>query len=357
MAPAQLDNEKTRAFQEKMAGILNSAGLALLISVGYRTGLFDTMAKLPPATSQEIAAAAGLSERYVREWLAGMVVGRIVQYDPARGAYQLPPEHAVSLARSSGPNNLSSFAQYISLMGNVEEDLIECFRHGGGVPYSAFGRFQAIEADRSALLHDTELVETILPIVPGLVERLRAGIAVADIGCGRGHAINLMAAAFPNSRFTGYDFSEEGIHGGQEEAAELGLSNVRFVVQDVATLDAREQFDFISVFDAVHDQAHPAEVLSCIDKALRSEGVLLMVDVAASSKLQENMDHPMGPALYMASCFHCMTVSLAQGGDGLGTMWGEQKALEMLAQAGFKQIEVKQVESDRQNNYYIAQKA
>jgi ubiquinone/menaquinone biosynthesis C-methylase UbiE len=193
-------------------------------------------------------------------------------------------------------------------------------------------------------------------MVPGLIEDLQGGIAVADVGCGAGHAINLMARTFPHSRFTGYDMSEEGIRMAREEAQRWGLTNASFEVRDAARIDAADTYDLITTFDAIHDQAHPDRVLRGIYEALKPQGVYLCVDIAASSNLQENLSHPIGPALYMFSVMHCMTVSLAYGGMGLGTVWGRQKAIEMIEEAGFKNIEVKQVEGDFFNNYYVATK-
>lgn len=356
MTTHEIDQAKTEAFMGKMVGILNDSFLGLMCSIGHQTGLFDTMADLPPSTSEQIANEAGLNERYVREWLGSMVTGGIVGHQTTPGTYTLPPEHAQALTRAAGPDNLASFTMYLALAGDVEQKVIECFRNGGGVPYSEYPRFQALMAEESAMVHDAALVEGILPLVPGLPERLEVGIDIADIGCGRGHAINLMAEAFPNSRFTGYDFSEEGIGAGREEAQRLSLSNAHFKVQDVAALYAQERYDFITAFDSVHDQANPTSVLKNIAAALRPKGTLLMVDIAASSILHENVEHPFGPALYAMSVMHCMTVSLAYGGEGLGNMWGEQRARQYLTDAGFSQIEVKQVPGDILNNYYIAMK-
>ena len=189
-----------------------------------------------------------------------------------------------------------------------------------------------------------------------MIERLKTGIEVADVGCGAGHAINLMAWTFPASRFTGYDFSEEGLALGRGEAEAWGLKNASFEARDAARLGINGQFEFITIFDAVHDQAHPAEMLRCVYEALKPGGDLLCVDVAASSELQGNLEHPLGPFLYTVSTMHCMTVSLAYGGDGLGTAWGEQKALEMLGAAGFREVGVHRVEGDVINNYYVAKK-
>jgi ubiquinone/menaquinone biosynthesis C-methylase UbiE len=354
-APTQQpDPAQVEAFAGKVVGILNSAALALMLSVGHRTGLFDALAALPPATSDQLAAAAGLHARYVREWLGAMVTGGIVDYQPASGTYALPPERAASLTRAAGTGNLATITQFIPLLANVEEGIVASFRQGGGVPYAAYESFQRVMAEESAKVFDATLLETTLPLVPGLVERLRAGIEVADVGCGSGHAVVLMAESFPRSRFTGYDISAEGISAGRGEAARRGLANAHFTVQDAAALDAPGQYDLITAFDAIHDQAQPARVLEAIARALRPGGTFLMVDIAASSNLAENRDHLLGPYLYTVSCMHCMTVSLAQGGVGLGTMWGEQLARRMLAEAGFTRVEVRRVPGDILNNYYIA---
>jgi SAM-dependent methyltransferase len=357
MADRPFDEARSEAFGGRMMDVLNGAGIALMASIGHQTGLFDTMAQLPPATSQQIADVAGLQERYVREWLGAMVTGGVVDYDPAAGAYALPAEHAAWLTRAAGTNNLAVQAQVVPLLAEVEQPLIDCFRRGGGVPYAAFPRFQQLMAEDSGAVHDAALIDTILPLVPGLPVRLAAGIDVADIGCGRGHAINLMARAFPNSRFVGYDFSEDGIRSGREEAHHLGLSNARFEARDVTALDTPERFDLMTAFDAIHDQAQPARVLAGIAEALRPDGTFLMIDIGASSQVHENREFPLAPLMYTISCMHCMTVSLALDGAGLGAMWGEQKAREMLAEAGFSQVDVKRIEDDPFNNYYVATQA
>ncbi|TML93791.1 MAG: class I SAM-dependent methyltransferase, partial [Actinobacteria bacterium] len=208
----------------------------------------------------------------------------------------------------------------------------------------------------SAEVHDAALIGGELALVDGLIDRLREGIDVCDVGCGQGHAINLMAKEFPNSRFNGLDFSGGAIAAARKEAAELGLANATFEVKDAATLDGTRQYDFITVFDAVHDQAKPDVVLKGIADALAPDGVFLCVDVAGSSNVDENLEHPMAPMLYSVSTFHCMTVSLALDGAGLGTMWGEQKATEMFREAGFTSVETTRVPEDILNVYYVCRK-
>jgi len=343
-------------FADRMLRMMNEAALALMVSVGHRTGLFDVMAAMRAATSDEIASRASLAERYVREWLAVMTTGRIIEHDGATGLYSLPDDHADWLTRAAGMKNLAIGMQYIGLMALVEDQIVDCFRNGGGVPYSAFPRFQTVMAEDSGAVHDATLIDVTLPLVPGLVGRLRQGITVADVGCGSGHAVNVMAEAFPRSQFTGFDFSDAGIAAAREEADRKGLANAFFDKRDAAQLGETGRFDFITTFDAVHDQARPDLVLAGIATALRPGGVYLCVDTSASSKLAENLDHPLGPFLYTVSTMHCMTVSLADGGMGLGTMWGEQTARKMLGDAGFTAVHTAHVDGDIVNAYIIASK-
>lgn len=356
MTTQQIDPAKAEAFAGQMMGMLNGAMLSLLLSVGHRTGLLDAMAPLDPATSEEIAKAAGLNERYVREWLGGMATGRIVEYEPSARTFRLPAEHAAFTTTEAGPDNLAYFAQYIALSGMVEDQIVDCFRNGGGVPYSAYPKFQELQGGESAALYDAALVPVILPLADGLVERLNSGIDVADLGCGKGHAVNVMAKAFPNSRFTGYDFSEEGVEAGRREAADWGLANAKFEVADVAALEQTDAYDLVTAFDSIHDQAAPRAVLANAYRSLRPGGVFLVMDIAASSELHENMEHPVAPLLYAISTLHCMTVSLAQGGEGLGTVWGEQKAVELIGEAGFEHIETKHLEGDFFHVFFVARK-
>lgn len=356
MPEANFDQAKAEAFAGRLLEVLNSGGLALMISVGHRTGLFDAMSEFPPATSEKIAQKAGLNERYVREWLGAMVTGRIVNYDPTTGKYGLPAEHVAFTTRPAGADNIAVFAQYISVLGNVEDEIVECFRKGGGVPYSKFPRFQAVMAEDSGQSVLANLESAVLPVVPGMIDLLKQGIKVLDVGCGSGRALNLMARLYPQSHFTGYDFSEEAITGATEEAQQHGSSNVEFHVMDVTLLDAHEQFDFITAFDAIHDQAKPLEVLKGIHRALKPEGVFLMQDISGTSHVDQDMKHPIGPLLYTISCMHCMTVSLALGGEGLGAMWGVEKAEEYLRKAGFTKVDIKNLPHDFQNSYFIVRK-
>jgi SAM-dependent methyltransferase len=217
--------------------------------------------------------------------------------------------------------------------------VVECFKTGGGVPYSEFRPDFTDYMDASwRLLYDGLLIKGFLPVVKGLPERLAEGIRVADLGCGTGHAINLMAREYPKSDFVGYDISEDAIERARAEARGMGLANARFEVADVAQLSGG-RFDLITSFDSIHDQRDPAAVLRSAAASLAPGGVYLAIEPRASSKLEENVQNPFAPWMYGVSVLHCMTVSLAVGGAGLGTVWGEQTARSMLAEAGFRSVE------------------
>jgi hypothetical protein len=255
MTITDLDPTRIEEFAGRMGGILNEALLSLSISLGHQTGLFDAMARLPPSTSAEIAEAADLDERYVREVLGALTTGGITTYEPELGSYALPAEHAALLTRAAGVGNMAALTQFVAMLGSVEQDIVNCCREGGGVPYSRFPTFHRLMAELSRETIDATLIDGTLGLVDGLRERLEAGIDVADIGCGAGYAMSVLGRAFSNSRFTGFDFSEEAITAARAQAQEWDLANVTFEVRDVASLDHPEAFDVVTAFDAIHDQA------------------------------------------------------------------------------------------------------
>ena len=204
------------------------------------------------------------------------------------------------------------------------------------------------------------LDDHILPLIDHIIPQLETGIGVADIGCGKAQVLLQLASCYPNSDFTGFDLSAEALAEASLQADIAGLTNIQFEARDLSDFEHTadtERFDFVTAFDAVHDQAVPQGVLNGIYKTLKNGGTFLMQDIRASSHLENNLEHPIAPLLYTLSTMHCMTVSLAQGGAGLGTMWGEELALEMLAKAGFDTVDVHQLEHDFQNNFYVMRKA
>lgn len=343
------------AFEERLVNALNEAGMLLMISLGHRSGLLAAMTGAPAMDSDTLAAKSGLNERYVREWLGAMTAAELVSMDPKQHTYTLPAVHAARLT-NAGDVNLGVYAQFIPMLGQVEDDVLHCLRHGGGVPYERYPRFHSIMAEDSGQTVLAALFDHILPLVPELPARLEAGIRVLDAGCGRGKALLKMAERFPHSEFTGYDLSEEAIDWASNQARQRGLNNLHFEVRDLSSFDETavpNQFDLITTFDAIHDQANPMAVLRGIRRSLTDDGVYLAQDIRAHSQHHDNVGHPLGTFLYSLSVMHCMTVSLAQGGAGLGTMWGRELALEYFQAAGFAEVDVRELAHDIQNDYFI----
>ena len=345
---------ESAAVVERMIQILNDGAINVLGSIGHQLGLFDTLATLPWSTSAQVADAAGLNERYAREWLGGVVTAGWVDYDADGARYRISAEHAPFLT-GTGVDNIARTMGLITLMGQVTPQVADKFRTGGGLAYADYPGFHDAQAADSAAVNDASLIDTIIPLT-GLVDRLREGIDVADIGCGEGHAVNLLAREFPASRFWGFDFSTDALEPARVEAATWGLTNATFVERDAAGEVDTEAYDLVTAFDAVHDQAHPGQVLGNIHRSLRPGGTFLMVDIKASSQLENNLELPWASFLYAVSTVHCMSVSLGQGGDGLGTVWGTELATQMLQDAGFTQVQQHELEQDPFNAYFVSRR-
>jgi len=342
------------SFGARLLGFFTGSMMTKLIEIGYDTGLFEA-SRAGPATSEALAQRAGLKERYVREWLGAMATGGIYRYDPKTQRYELPEEHAALLTGQSA-QNLSPHAKIIEHFGSHMPKLKACFREGGGIPYSAYRPvFTQCMDDVWRRIYDQMLVPGFIGAVPGLTEQLERGIGVLDVGCGTGHAVNVLARRFPKSRFAGYDIGEDAIDAARNEAEEMRLANASFEVHDVARLPAQPKFDLITAFDAIHDQKDPDAVLHGVRRALSDGGTFLMVDFKFSSRVEDNVGNPYAPLYYGTSLMHCMPVSLAVGGKGLGTVWGEQTAREMLREAGFGNIQV--LDTPRPQNYMFVCRA
>lgn len=345
---------ETIAFLDHLKAAYRGAALTQMIELGARHGLFDALAS-GPTTSEGLAARTGLNERQLREWLGATTVGQITSFDPATLVYTLPSEHALWLT-GTRHTNITPIAGMLNGLSQRIPDVADAFHHGRGVPYEAYRPHFTCSMDVvGRAKYDALLVKVYLSKVAGLLETLRSGARVADVGCGTGHCINLMAKAFPLSAFVGFDFSTEAIDHARTEAAEMGLTNATFEVADAATVaDHHEPFDVAFAFDAIHDQADPAGVLAAIHRSLKPHGRFVMLDINASSDLADNTADPGNLILYAMSVMHCMQVSLAGGGPGLGTVWGHQLATTMLGDAGFTGIERFDLEGDPTNCLYAS---
>lgn len=287
MTTPNFDQNKAEKFAENLLMMMNQAALTLMLSIGHRTKLFDTLSKMPFSTSAEIAKKANLQERYVREWLNALVAGGIINYNAENKSYYLPREHAAFLTREASPNNFAVIAQFIPVLSHIEDSLVEAFIHGGGVPYEAYPRFHEVMAEESGQTILSALLDKILPLMDGMIQKLKQGIEVLDIGCGYGNALILMARHFPNSQFTGYDLCDETIEHAQKMIRERALNNIQFIQKDLSNWHENEKYDLITAFDVIHDQAKPGDVLKGVYRALKSDGVFLMQDIKTSSLVEK----------------------------------------------------------------------
>jgi 2-polyprenyl-3-methyl-5-hydroxy-6-metoxy-1,4-benzoquinol methylase len=355
MTMTELDQARMEAFQQRTVMRYVDTAVTAMMAIGHRSGLFEAAAE-GPATSDELAARAGLSERHVREWLGAVTTAGITELDPASGRYSLPVEHAALLTGNTALN-LAAMSPMFSHLAKHVDTVTDRFRTGGGVDYSEYRpEFTDVMDEIGRRRYDALLVDAYLPLADGLVDRLRSGVRVADVGCGTGHCVNLMAAAFPASTFVGYDIATDAIDRAQAEAADRGLTNTSFEVLDVRQLPTEAGFDLVTAFDAIHDQVDPAGVLARIHAALAPGGTFYMVDIKASSHVEDNISNPLAPLIYGISVLHCMEVSLAGDGAALGTAWGGQLACRMLTEAGFADIEVHDLEHDPFNVVYVSRR-
>jgi 2-polyprenyl-3-methyl-5-hydroxy-6-metoxy-1,4-benzoquinol methylase len=256
------------------------------------------------------------------------------------------------LTSAAGPNDVSLLASGLHFFGELEDDVVTAFREGGGVPWKRMERLQVWQSELSYGVYHHAL-DAILGFAPGLVDRLRSGIDVVDVGCGRGHAALRIADAYPASRVTGYDQARPAVADARAAAERANLDNVGFEVRDASAVQPASA-DLVLAFDVIHDLARPFEALRAIRNAVRPGGVFLMAEHALSHDPDENVGHPFAPALYTVSLFHCLTASLSEGGEGLGLAWGEERIRPALADAGFVEVARHALEGDPLNAYYVA---
>jgi SAM-dependent methyltransferase len=317
-----------------------AAALAgILMYVGDRAGLFKTLAARGPMTAAELARAASLQERYVREWLSVMAGRQIVEYDAAADRFSLPAEHAHVLADEESPLFSAGWFAALPAAYRTAPALLRAFREGGGVPFAEFGPewVEGFGRSRRAIFRHY-LVQHWIPLMPGMRERLEAGITVADIGCGPGQATIVLARAFPRSRVVGFDADEGSLRLAAANAAAAAVADrVEFRRRALDDLDARDAFDLVLLFDCVHDLAEPVRSLRNVRAALRRGGRVLIQELNAGESLSDNLT-PFGAYIYTVSTVHCLTASLARTGAGLGAAMPPSTLRRLLTEAGFASI-------------------
>lgn len=328
-----MDRARIAAFLEKFVGYASGATTVGLLAVADRAGLLTWLGEHMSGTSSEIAAGADLDERYVREILSGLAAAGVIEYGSDSETFTLPPEHALFLADASSPYFMGGWMDMIPTLFEQIDGVTQATRHGGGVRYEEFGSGMIRGIDRGNSPSQTVfLVERWLPAVPGLVDRLTSGIRVADVGCGSGTVPILVAKAFPNAEVTGFDVSDDAL--GVARSRGRSVSNVTFENYPADGIPLDPPFDLITAFDVIHDLADPLAALERIHDALSPDGVFFMMEPNVSSELENNL-HDIGALMYGISTLHCMTQSLAVGGEGVGAAWGREMAEDHATRAGF----------------------
>lgn len=340
--PAPLDMDAAGAFAEHVLGVLTGGATTAMMMIGDRLGLYQALAESGPATPERLAERTGTHERYVREWLAQQAAVGFATFDAPTQTFALPPEHAAVLATDASPMALVGCAPLITGMHRRVDEVVEAFRTGGGMPWGEQDDtiFETTERFFRQSYRASLLPEWIPAMGPGLAERLASGALVADVGCGHGAALILLAEAFPRSRFVGYDAHAPSIATARERAEAAGVSDrVEFQVSHCQGYPQRG-YDLITFFDAFHDLGDPVGAAAYARDALSEAGRLMLVEPLAADDLATNLaTNPGGGLNYAASTFLCTPNSLSQPvGLALGAQAGERRLGEVLASAGFSAV-------------------
>lgn len=351
----EIDRRAAGAFARTLVGHLSSSMTVTMLELGRRVGLLDALAERP-ITPSDLAVTAGLEPRYITEWAELLVTAGVLVHDAELGTVMLPPEHAAALIGAS-PYNLSGMLTIATATAQSMEDLERVFRQGGGIGYGQ----QRLDPDEvihrlTSHRYDALLVDSYLAQAPGLTDRLAAGARVLELGCGQGHAAGLIARAFPASTVVGLDLSPAAVAAASASAQSSGLGNLSFV-EGSATDPPVGPWDVMLAFDVIHDLARPFEALAAARRILADDGLLVLIDSGAPPTLAERAELPWAPMMYGVSIGHCMTISLSQGGVGLGTMWGVQGVLAALAEAGFDPVATYDLKGDPMDLLYVAHRA
>jgi SAM-dependent methyltransferase len=346
-----VDRAQVDGFLDQFVTLASGATTIGLLAVADRAGLLRHLGEVGGGTAAELADGAGLEARYVEEIISGLAAAGMVDYDPEKKRFDLPPLHALFLSDESSPYFMGGFFDIIPAFLAQIDGVAAATRQGGGVRFEDYGEAAVRGIDRGhAPAQNTFLVSRWLPAVPGLTGRLEKGIRVADVGCGSGTAAILMARAFPESQISGFDVSALSIETATSRGD--GIANVEFHQNGVEGLPTDPPFALITTFDVIHDLDDPLAGMRRICDALAEDGVYLMMEPNASSNLEENLT-PRGAMLYGTSTLHCMTQSLALGGAGLGAAWGRQRAEAMAGEAGFGSFEPLEGISNKFSAFYL----
>jgi 2-polyprenyl-3-methyl-5-hydroxy-6-metoxy-1,4-benzoquinol methylase len=334
-----VDDAKLHQFIGQMLSDLGGAASIALVRIGDALGFYKTLHARGPMTVSQLAAATGVNERYLREWLSHQAASNYLSYDPATQKFTLPEEQAMVFAVDDSPvNMLGAFDAIVAFLGN-QEKVQPAFKNGGGV---AWGDQTSCLFCATARFfrpgYHNNLIANWLPALDGVVDKLQRGAKVADIGCGHGWSTVLMAKAFPNSEFIGYDFHPSSIEHAQAHAREHDVSaNTRFEIATAKEFPGRD-YDLVTFFDCLHDMGDPAGAAAHVRQSLKPDGSWMIVEPMAGDRLEENLN-PVGRIFYAASTLVCVPTSLAQEvGAALGAQAGEKRLCEVITAGGFRNV-------------------
>jgi SAM-dependent methyltransferase len=340
MDESPADRKKAAALTRQVGTDFGAALAVALAFVGDRLGVFKAIEDGVPRTSTQLAERTGLNERYLREWAATMAASGYLDYNASDETFRMNAEQAMVFAHEDNTFFMGGGFQYAVACYRQLPKLMESFKHGGGVPFTDFGSdiIEAIER----LFHagyESWVAQEWIPAVPDIHQQLLAGGEAAEVGCGAGQCVIPVALAYPNSCFFGYDVDQVSIERAQAKATAAGIANrvtfERIAAEDLPYID---RFDLVTAFNCIHDMAHPRSALAAIRRIMKPTGTFLWSEGQAGDRLEENLNLQ-GRTLYAASTMHCMTVSLAQAGEGLGAVIGETKARTLGQEAGFSRFE------------------
>jgi SAM-dependent methyltransferase len=339
MSATDIDQAKLEAFMGQAVTDMGAIISAPLMLIGEKLGLYKAMAHAGPLTSQEIAERSGAAERYVREWLGNQAAGGYVTYDPETERYSLPDEHALALADEDSPFYILGIYDLIASLYADEEQILEAFRSGGGMGWHEHDHrlFRGTErffrpGYRASLVADW------IPALDGVQEKLQRGATVADVGCGHGASTIIMAKAFPNSKFFGFDYHEASIERAREAAEEAGVADrITFAVAAAKDYPGTG-YDLVCVFDCLHDMGDPVGASAHVLETLAPDGTWMIVEPFANDQVEQNLN-PVGRIFYGASTVICTPASLSQEvGLALGAQAGEARLTEVLGEGGFTRV-------------------
>ena len=336
--PSAVDPEKLDAFVARALGDLSAGYGGVMVSIGHRLGLYKALAGAGPLSSRELAGRAACAERYVSEWLGSQVAGGYVVYHAVSDTYELTPEQAFVLADEESPVFLPNAWSVPASMWFDEDKAVDAFRTGKGVSWGDHnGRLHCGVAAFYRNGYRASLVSEWLPALDGVVDKLKAGAVVADIGCGAGHSTTLMAQAFPASQFRGFDTHRESVTEAQRIASETGAENATFAAARADDYPG-SGYDLICFFDSLHDMGDPVAALAHAAKAVARDGTVLLVEPFANDRVEDNIS-PVARMYYAASATVCCAHAISEGGRMvLGAQAGEARLADVFRKAGFTRV-------------------